>query len=287
MSEVRLEKFVRRITIAGSGYTKLCLVQVMLNGGESLLQEHALTSQYGYDETAVKDIVAEFMATAQGDADGSTGVNTYCIKAMRGIAKGERSPVFRLRSENEDSVESSMLGLSEPPNMVGLLGTLMRHLEADRRTSAIKDEIHAKSSMHTIATLTEQVKHYQDKHWEFLQHMEELANEKEGREIARLQATSREKRLDSALQTFKPLVPIAIAKLKGVPTDQKAGLQVIAIKEVLKNLDPKKVESIMEILGPNALPLIELFLDANKDDVEAEETKAKAEAEAAASAAKH
>lgn len=282
MSEVRLEKFVRRITVAGSGYTKLCLVQVMMNGGESLLQEYPLESQYGYDESAVKNIVAEFMGTAQADADGGTGVNTYCIKAMRGLAKGERSPTFRLRSENEDSIESSMLGASEPASLVGLLTQFMRHFEADRRTSAIKDEIHAKSSMHTIATLSEQVKHYQDKHWEFLQHMEELANEKEGREIARLQATSREKRLDEALKTFKPLVPIAIAKLKGVPESAKPALQLTALKQVIKDLEPAQIEKVLEILGPKAIALGELFLEANEDDVKAEE-----EAEKAAAAAKH
>lgn len=278
MSEVRLEKFVRRITVAGSGYTKLILVQVMLNGGESILQEFNLDAQYGYDESAVKNIVAEFMATAQDDADGSTSVNSYCIKAMKGLAKGERSPLFRLRNESSENLESSMLGASEQPTMVGLLSQLMRHLEADRRTSSVKDEIYARAMIQTVSSQNERLKHYEDKHFEFLLKLEEMANEKEGREIARLQATSREKRLDEALKTFKPLVPIAISKLKGVPQSEKPALQLTALKQVIKDLEPTQIEKVLEILGPKAIALGELFLEANEDDVKAEE---------AAEAAKH
>lgn len=271
MSEVKLEKFVRRVTQTGAGYTKLVLVQVMLNGGESILMETPLTAQYGYEESKIKEMVADFMSCAQDDADGSTTPNTYCIKALKGIARGERSPKFRLRRESAEDGDEDLVGASEPATVQGLLAQLMRHLEADRRTSTIKDEIFARAMTQTIQSQAERIAHYEDKHWEVIQKMEELADEKEQREIARVQATGRERRLDEALKTFKPLVPVAIAKLKGIPESAKAGLQLTALKQVIKDLNPDQIEKVLEVLGPKAIALGELFLEANKDDVEAEE----------------
>ena len=271
--ETKQEKFIRRVTLPGAGYTKLVLVQVMIGGGESPLQEYELDKEFGYDEQTISNIAAELIATAQDDADGSTTTNTYCIKAMKGIARGERGPVFRLRNEDCNSEESAMMGASEPASAAGLLAQLMRHLEADRRTSSIKDEIFARATTQIIKEQNERLKHYEDKHWEVIERAEDLMSEKEQREIARLQSIGREKRLDEALKTFKPLVPIAIAKLRGVPDEAKPALKLESIKQVIKNLKPDQIEKVLEILGPQAIALGELFLEANADDVAAEEAE--------------
>lgn len=271
MSEVAQERFIRRITKAGSGYTSLCLISVSATGGESLpLHEYELKSQYGYSDEEVKNIVAELMNTAQDDANGNSTPSQYCIKAMRGKLRGERGPKFRLRSDSE-SGDDETLGGSEPATIAGVTGQLMRHLEVDRRTSALKDEMYLRALTQTMNSQAQRIQHYEDKHLETILRLEEMANEKEAREIARLQSISREKRLDEALKTFKPLVPVAIAKLKGVPADAKAGLQLAAITQVIKDLKPEQIEKLLEVLGPAAIPLGELFLEANKEDVEAEE----------------
>lgn len=273
--ETKQEKFIRRVTQPGAGYTKLVLVQVMVGGGESKLQEYTLDREFGYDESTIANIAAELIGTAQDDADGSSRPNTYCIKAMKGAARGERGPIFRLRNEdgNGESEDSDMLGSSEPSNAAGLLAQLMRHNEANQRISAIKDENLMRAMTDTIKTLTLQNQHYADKHWEVIERAEDLANEKESREIARTQALGRERRLDDALRTIKPLVPIAIAKLKGVPEAVKPTLKLEAIKQVIKGLTPDQMEQMLGILGPQAYALGELFLEANAEDVAADEAE--------------
>lgn len=271
--EVRLEKFVRRVTHTHTGYTRLMLVQAVVGGNSRLLREFPLDlAETVYDAEKVSEIVAETIVTAQEDADGHSGLTSYCLQALRGVTRGESSAVFRLRRQHSD-FDDEALGETEPATKDGHLAQLMRHNEALIRTLVQQQEVMSNQSTAIIARLTEQVKHYDERHWETMLRAEELADERDRRETQKLLTAGKEKRMDEALKTFKPLVPVLVSKLRGVPADAKAALNVEAIKAIMSNLSPDKMEQIANILGRDSVALLELWIDANKDNPEVQEPK--------------
>lgn len=270
-AEEKLRKFVRRSTLPGAGFTRLTLVQMGTGGGSNtLLTKDLNPADTAYDADKIDEITAEFLSIAQEDADGHRGPPTsYRVKAHKGISQFEVSPIFRLRSQDSDD-ESDVLGDTEPANATGLLAQLMRHLEVDRRAAVQEREIYARQSTDVIRSLMERLNHYEERHWDNIVKAEELADERDKRELAKLTAINKEKRLDEALKTVKPLVPVLVSKLKGVPSEAKAALNLEALKSVMANLDPDKMEQIANILGPQSLALLEIWLEANKEQHEQE-----------------
>lgn len=263
--EDKLARFVRRAVVPTTGYTRLSLIQSLAAGGSNVIRNIELTpQQYGYDEAKVSEMVAEMLSTAQEDADGHMGVSTYCIKAFKGVTLGERSPFFRLRSQDFDDNEA--LGETEGPTKDGQIAQTQRHLEVVMRQFVQQTEIMSNQSSNVIARLTEQVKHYEDKHFETVIRLEELLTEKHERELASLREMGKEKRLDEALKTFKPLVPVLMAKFKGTPAEAKPGLYMESLKEILKQVNPEDMGKIAEILGPKSLALATIYMDAHKED---------------------
>jgi hypothetical protein len=263
--DLKLEKFVRRVTHTNTGYTRLCLIQVMTGGSFNVLRDVQLDlSETIYDSEKVAEIVAEMTATAQEDADGHSGLTTYCLQALKGVTRGERSPLFRLRSqESEMGIEA--LGETEPATKDGHLAQLMRHTEGLMRLLVQQQEVSSRQSTDIISRLVDQNKHYEERHWETMVRAEELADEREERETKRMQLVNRENRMDEALKTFKPLVPVLVSKLKGIPVDAKAAMQISALKSVLGDINTDQMEQIVKVLGPKSIALGELWLEMQKE----------------------
>lgn len=263
-NDLKFAKFIRGAVRPAADYTRLSLVQVMSGGGSNVLQNEEIDKEnHVYDQEKIDEIAAVFLARAQEDADGHTGLTSYCLIALRGVTKGERSAIIRLRSQ--DSEFSEALGDTEPATKDGHLAQLMRHNEALMRQNVQLMEVMSNQSSAIIARQAEQIKHYEDRHWETMVRAEELADERDNRELRKLKEVGREKRFDEALKTFKPLVPVLVSKIKGVPSDAKAALNLEALKSVMANLDGEKMEQIANILGPQSLALLELWLEANKE----------------------
>jgi hypothetical protein len=205
------------------------------------------------------------MATAQEDADGRTGVTSYRLRALKGITQGESSPPFRLRSQDAD-IDTEALGDTEPATKDGHLAQLMRHNEIYVRALVQQQEVMSRQSTDIIANLAAQNKHYTDKHWEVMLRAEELADEKEDREVTRLKEIGKEKRFDEALKAFKPLVPVVLSKIKGLPAETKANLNLDSLKAILESVTPDEMEKLANILGPRSLALAEMYMDAHKED---------------------
>lgn len=273
--ELKWEKFVRRVTLSKEGYTRLSLVQVMAGGGLNTLRYIDLNSEFGYDGEKIAQIVAEFFCTAQEDADGHRGLTSYALKAIKGATVGERSPVIRLRRQSDEDGEDDILGESEEPTLAGVTSQLMRHNEAQARTISQMFEVMVTQSSARDARQTAQLQHYEERHWENILQREELLSEKDSRDIARAESLSRGKRLDETIKMLKPLVPAALSKLKGLPPGAKAGAQMDVLKAIMKNVTPDQMEKIAEVLGNQALGLVELYLDAKREE-EPEEFKEEA-----------
>ncbi len=273
-AEDKLKKFVRRVCAAGSGYTSITLIQVSNAGGGSSLRVMPLDSQFGYDDSKISEMVAELVTTAQEDADGHRGLTAYCLKAQKGVMQGERSPLFRLRAQESEYGDDEPLGETEPNTPGGLLGQLMRHNEANTRILAQVFEVQSRSHSEEKRRLLDQLQHYEDRHWDVVMRAEDLANEKDTRETARLQLTAQEKRKDQIIALLKPLVPIAMAKFKGTPADAKPGLWQESLKAILADLSPEKMEQIANIMGPHSLALAEMYMDAHKEADKADDEQA-------------
>src|SRR6478752_1207376 len=264
-TEAVLVKFFRRAVSKLAGNTKICLQQVTTGGGASLLREMVIDQDSLYDDERINIGVAEFLTDAQDDADGHRGMTAYCLVAYKGLNRSERSPLFRLRNSDSE-FESEALGETEPATKDGHLAQLMRHNEALMRQNAIMMETMSNQSTNIIARLTETNKHYEDRHWETAMRAEELADEKEAREQSRMQLISSDKRKDQIMALLKPMVPIAMAKFKGTPAAAKPELFKESLKHILADLSPDKMEKIADILGPQSLALMELYMEAHKED---------------------
>lgn len=263
--EDKQSKFIRRITRPGTGYTGFVLVQCLSSRGESLLRKFDFDSDSSsYTEETLRELAAEVLVSAQDDADGHLGLSSYCLYGLKGTNKVERGPVFRLRSQNGDEGE---LEDTESATPAGLQAQLMRHLEAQARTAIQKDEIYARSTTEIIRGLSERLKHYEEAHWETVLRAEELANEKEARELNRLKEISKDRRIDEALKTVKPLIPLLLSKFNGAK-GVKPELQMEAFKEVVAQISPEQMEQIANILGPKSLALAEIYMDTHKEQSE-------------------
>lgn len=265
MSEERLQKFIRRIGQPNTGYTAFVLVQVLSSRGESLLRKFDLPD-FGLDDAKASELAAEVFVTASEDADGHLGLSSYCLYGLKGVTKFERSPVIRLRNQNGDD---GSLEDTEPATATGVTAQLMRHLEATQRTSLQKDEIYARATSEIIRSQNERIAHYEKFHWENVLKAEELANEKEKREVARLQAVAKERRTDEALKVIKPLVPLLLSKWTGLPAGAKPEVQMEVLKQLMSNVTPEMMTKIANILGPNSLALAELYMETHQEPEDA------------------
>lgn len=264
--EAKWEKFVRRVTLSKEGYTRLSLVQVMAGGGHNTLRNLELNSEFGYDADKISQLVAEMYCTAQEDADGHRSLTSYALKALKGATVGERSPIIRLRRQSDEIGEDDILGESEEPTIAGVTSQLMRHNEAQARTISQMFEIMVTQASARDARQTEQLKHYEERHWENILQREELLSEKDARDIARIETLAKQKRFDETVKMLKPLVPAAISKLKGLPPAAKAEAQKGVLKAIMSNITPEQMEQIANVLGNQGLGLIELYLDAKKEE---------------------
>lgn len=262
--EAKWVKFLRRVTLSKEGYTRIALVQVMAAGGINTLRYLDLDASFGYDQAKIDEIVADLYVTAQEDAEGHRGVTSYALKAMKGVAAGERSPTIRLRAQEAEFGEEDVLGETEQPNLAGVTAQLMRHNEALMRMNVQMAEINSNQSTAIIARQAGQIEHYDKQHWQNVLEREDLLSQRDEREVAKLDAVARQRRFDEALKSFKPLVPAVIAKLKGLPPAAKLEAQKGVLDAILQDISPDDMEKIANILGDKALGLVTMYLDAKK-----------------------
>lgn len=262
--EAKWVKFLRRITSGNEGYTRVSLVQVMSTGAVNTLRNFDLNSTFGYDQARLEEIVAELYVTAQEDAEGHRGVSSYALRALKGVAVGERSATIRLR--NQDTEFDDELGESEQANNAGVIAQQMRHNEALMRGLIQALEINSQQSTAIIARQATQIEHYDKQHWQNVLEREDLLSQRTEREIAITESASRQKRFDETVKMLKPLVPAAISKLKGLPPAAKVEAQTGVLKAIMADITPDQMEQIANVLGDKALGLVELYLDAKKQE---------------------
>lgn len=275
-AEDRLKKFLIRATQPSAKNTRLSLYQVIAGGGESLLRNHDISSEYGYGEEKIATLQAELWGSAQDDADGHLGTTTYVVVAYQGVRMGERSPMFRLRSQEASLEGGGVLSETEAANPTGLLAQLMRHNEAKDRQLVIAMEILSRQSTSIIDRQATQIEHYDKRHWDNVELAEKMMLDRDNNALEHRKQNNLEKRQEETIKMLKPLVPLVMSKIKGLSPAQKAGAQSDVLKALMSNVTPDQMEKIAEILGPQSLALAELYLDSRKDEFENEQSTGEA-----------
>lgn len=274
MSEDKVRKFLIRVTQPSAKYTSIALVQVIANGGSSLLHRCELRAEYGYGEDSISEMLGAIWQTAQDDADGHLGTTAYTVIAYQGTKEGERGPMFRLRSQDASLTSGGgILGETEQATPQGLQAQLMRHLEAKDRTMGIMVEHMANQATSIISRQSAQIEHYEKRHWENVELAEKMMLDRTTADLERSKQVSFDKRMDETMKMLKPIIPLLMSKLKGISKDAKSGAQTDVLKALMSNVTPEQMEQIATILGPQSLALAELYLDARKSEFEGEEAK--------------
>lgn len=276
MSEEKVRKFLIRVTQPSAKYTSIALLQVIANGGSSLLHRVELKTEFGYGEDSISEMLGAFWQTAQDDADGHLGTTAYVVIAYQGTKEGERGPMFRLRSQDASLTSGGgILGETEPATAQGLQAQLMRHLEAKDRTMGVMIEHMANQATGIIARQATQIEHYEKRHWENVELAERMMLDRSAADAEKTKQIAFDKRMDETMKMLKPIIPLLMSKLKGISKDAKAGAQTDVLKALMSNVTPEQMEQIATILGPQSLALAELYLDARKSEFEGENGEAK------------
>ena len=167
----------------------------------------------------IRSVVNEIDMTTQADADGSSsGVEQYVIQSFHGDDSVKPTGSFNIRvaSESGDSDDDGIL--SEPATKNGLLSQLMRHNEANMRSTIM---LAAQMSQTAQKQLTKQEqiidKLIEDRFNNFVV-MEKLLSEQHSRDTETAEAAHRMEIKDKVLDTFRMVLPAAANKLLGKGT---------------------------------------------------------------------
>lgn len=219
-----------------------------------------------FNPQQVADEIAEL---AWEDAAGMGGVQKYKLDAFFGKSK-KSGRIHRfaidVRGDNLDSE------FSEPATGQGIVAQSMRHSEHLMRMAIGGSNATIQQLARQNEALMKRLLMMEDKHWEGVEAREKLLTQAEEREIARMQAVAKEKRLDEALEVVKTLAPgiadRASAKLlgSGSPEGEKK-IEDAKVDAFLESLTSEQQAKIAGILKPHQLAaLVELRKKEEKDD---------------------
>lgn len=230
----------------------------------------------------VEATIGELEATANQDAGGLGGVQSYVVQAY---FHGEEKPLarytFKVQGADDDDEGGSMS--SEPPNKVGITSQLMRHQEAIFRTAVMSNSQVVGTLMRQNQMLADMVEKFMADRVDSVNVLEQMLSRKQERELEVQQATAKQAMLQDAFDKVMTLAPVVVAKIagKGVVPGVESPIEV-QIKGFLETITPDQLETLSGALKPEQqLALAEMYQalqEAEKKRAEAKEVKGKQKA---------
>jgi len=213
-------------------------------------------------ETDENEAANTLLHHAERDAEGLGGTQSYGIYAYYGDGK---RPAYKHRfrlSCVDPFGDAADIG-SEPPTEKGITKQLMRHVEGMARINASSMGGIIAHYEKTIERLQKRVETLESRELESKEAYEELLSLKQTRDIEKLQAESKEKRIDDIVGTVKMLLPSVVNKLAGKEVVPGATDPVrIQVEAVVKTLKPEQLSKMMNVLEPQqAAALMTLISD--------------------------
>lgn len=207
-----------------------------------------------HDRSEISDKVAEFIASAQADANesDSRGPFAYCLYGLDEDGDTlERSPAMKFFNEEVDDLA---LGETEPATLKGITSQLMRHLEATTKLA-----LH--TSSHQNAMLSELVQAYQrreieteNKRFAAFEKYEAAASLEHERALARQQASEQSRRFDGIVKQITPHIPAVVGRLlarnatPGMINESDAAVAT-TLKSFFESIPPEKLMAVADVLG--------------------------------------
>jgi hypothetical protein len=213
----------------------------------------------------------EILLQAQSDADGmGRRIQRYGIYVY---ISAQTSPVASttLMFQGEGMEEGGDEPLdTEPANSKGLLSQLMRHNEANARTSTLAMGAVVKEQARIIERLTQQNEVLQGKVLAAVELTEELQSAKHERDMAWKQLEKRQQLTGELFEKIQILLPVVANKVLGKPVFPEAiDPRVMVVKEWAESLSTSQVDSLRRILKPEqVIALLDAMQATQEDKIE-------------------
>jgi hypothetical protein len=228
-------------------------------------------------ETTSEDLATDILdvATQDRNARASSQPERYGLAAF---IEGDEQPVGQtiITLEGTRTIASAItFDDTEPPNIKGVTGQLMRHNEQMMKVMLGLTEVTTGRLMHDLTATRAQLDRMQDRAEEVRMLREEALDGKQERELHGAQAIQKAKRIDQIggmLVTMAPMVLASFFGAKGKPGAQASAMEQ-SIKALLSNLNEKEISGIFSSLSqPNQMALMQLY-KTFKDEVKADDAQ--------------
>lgn len=268
-----LQKFISRqllLVHESGGVTRLELYHAAGDTSERLQMFQVVTG-----ESTSEDLATDIYDVAVQDrnARASSQPERYGVAAF---IDGDEQPVGQtiLSLEGTRPVASAItFDDTEPPNIKGVTGQLMRHNEQMMKVMLGLTEVTTGRLMSDLTATRGQLDRMLSQAEEVRALREEALDGKQTRELQGAQAIQKAKRIDQIggmLVTMAPMVLSSFFAGKGKPGAQASAMEQ-AIKALLANLNEKEINGIFSSLSqPNQMALMQLY-KTFKDEVKQED----------------
>lgn len=227
----------------------------------------ANVAEFPFDATSTPEDFATMVAiAAKDDADGLGGTHTYSLASYyndRPEMPVERCS-FREFSEPVEGEDSDLS--TEPADKNGLLAQLMRHNEANARTTVLAFDGVMRHMSKTLESAMTRNSELEERHFLAMTTMEEMASLRHERDMDTLKVAGDQKRSEQMMDKVSLLLPTVVNKIKGVkllPTEQTPEQEIIL--QFGKSLSPDQLEGMQKLLRPEQLmAVLELIGNAQK-----------------------
>lgn len=268
-----LQKFIARqllLVHESGGVTRLELYHAAGDTSERLQMFPVVTG-----ESTSEDLATDIFDVAVQDrnARASSQPERYGVAAF---IDGDEQPVGQtiVSLEGTRPIASAItFDDTEPPNIKGVTGQLMRHNEQMMKVMLGLTEVTTGRLMSDLTATRGQLDRMMSQAEEVRALREEALDGKQTRELQGAQAIQKAKRIDQIggmLVTMAPMVLASFFGGKGKPGAQASAMEQ-AIKALLGNLNEKEITGIFSSLSqPNQMALMQLY-KTFKDEVKLED----------------
>ena len=258
------------------GVSCIVLRQKSDEGSETLVREFGVEEAPG--ATALANLIH---ARAAEDGRHFRGRSLYGAFAFR---DGKYADRFFFVIEGEE--DHAHFGARDA-NLSGVTTQLMRHNEANARL-AIGQTLDVISHYRSLLAAREKrIEELETKYWKVAELYERLTSMQHERELEVLRMKQSDKRQDFLRDKLDMLAPVLVSKV--MPGAAKGGaLGEELIRQFLKSLSPKQMESIVGALSPEQAAVInEVYVAYGEREVAKDEAKKNAKKTASNGAASH
>lgn len=215
------------------------------------------------DETVIDRMADDIDNSTQDEADQLDGVQQYIIYVFRANTGEKPTARFPLRQTSTAGEEDqdNPTGQSEPASVTGILAQQMRHNEALVRTSVggWRDVIQVLQKMN--ARLADQNEFLQTRLSEQRVVVDDAESKKADRDAEIAERKARERRMDTAFETFMPLIPAAVNMISGRKLlPEKTTPERMMVLKFMETVTPEQFQQMRTVLEPEQYGIVATML---------------------------